>query len=226
MAGREQSSGDAAQAFEDLCAEVSVLRRSVEKLPEAWEAHSAPDYTESLGQIVLGLANVDQRLRGIEAHPAIRSTPAQYQAAIAAVGKELTAQAVGRLDAASETFRREQQILAGVIGTVLTRRRQWQWTVMTVGPALLVGILVSPFVARLLPFGWNTRVAAAVMGADRWHAGGTMMEAEDPKAWKILADDVALTGDNQAAIGACRQAAQVAKKEQHCGIVVPAPMQR
>jgi hypothetical protein len=35
----EQASdgGDAAQAFEDLRAEVSVLRRAVEALPGAWE---------------------------------------------------------------------------------------------------------------------------------------------------------------------------------------------
>jgi hypothetical protein len=223
MRDRGESSGDAAQAFEDLRAEVSVLRRSVEQLPEAWEANQAPDYTESLGQIVLGLANVESRLQGIEAHPAIRATPAQYQAAIAGVGRDLLGQAVGRFDQASETFKREQQNLAGVIGTVRTRRKQWEWIAVTAGTALLGGLLVSPFAARLLPFGWDTQAAATIMRADRWHAGGAMMEAEDPNAWRTLANAVALTGVNQAAIDACREVAEKTKKEQHCAIVVPAP---
>jgi len=41
--GRHRDRG----AFEDLRAEVSVLRRSVELLPEEWEANRGPDYTSS-----------------------------------------------------------------------------------------------------------------------------------------------------------------------------------
>ena len=78
MRNDDESSGDAARAFEDLRAEVSVLRRSVELLPEEWEANQPPDYTESLGQITQGLSKVVGRLQVIEQHPALKSTPAQY----------------------------------------------------------------------------------------------------------------------------------------------------
>ena len=38
------SSGDPAQAFEDLRAEVSVLRKAIEVLPDVLERNRAPDY--------------------------------------------------------------------------------------------------------------------------------------------------------------------------------------
>ena len=52
---------------------------------------------------------------------ALKSTPAQYLAAILAAGRDLMSQAVGRLDQATDVFKREQRNLAGVIGMVRTR---------------------------------------------------------------------------------------------------------
>ena len=142
MRNDDESSGDAARAFEDLRAEVSVLRRSVELLPEEWEANQPPDYTESLGQITQGLSKVVSRLQAIEQHPALKSTPAQYQAAILAAGRDLMSQGVGRLDRASDAFEREQRNLAGVIGTVRGKRKQWEWLGITASAALTVGLVV------------------------------------------------------------------------------------
>ena len=68
MQENEEQTGDAARAFEDLRAEVSILRRAVEALPEEWEANQPPDYTESLGQITQGLSKVAGRLQVIEQH--------------------------------------------------------------------------------------------------------------------------------------------------------------
>jgi hypothetical protein len=147
MRNDDESSGDAARAFDDLRAEVSVLRRSVELLPEEWEANQPPDYTESLGQITQGLSKVVARLQVIEQHPALKSTPAQYQAAILAAGRDLMSQGVGRLDRASDALEREQRNLAGVIGTVRGKRQQWEWLAITAAAALSVGLLLSPFAA-------------------------------------------------------------------------------
>jgi hypothetical protein len=85
----------------------------------------------------------------------------------------------------------------------------------------LCRLLISPMLARVLPFGWDGHVAAFIMRADRWNAGGALMEAQDPQAWRTLSDAVKLTGENQAALAACREAAVKAKKEQRCGVVVP-----
>ena len=52
------------------------------------------------------------------------------------------------------------------------------------------------------------------------------MQAEDPKAWRILTNSVTLTGENKAAIVAYREAAEKTKKEQNCVIVVSALTER
>jgi hypothetical protein len=61
------------------------------------------------------------------------------------------------------------------------------------------------------------------MQADRWQAGGALMEAASPNAWRDLEFAAALLTPNKAALTACRDSAAKAKKEQHCSIVVPAP---
>jgi hypothetical protein len=61
------------------------------------------------------------------------------------------------------------------------------------------------------------------MAAERWEAGAALMRAQNPEAWKVLMAAEKLTADNAAVVGACRDAAAKAKKEQHCSIVVPAP---
>lgn len=223
MHENEEPTGDAARAFEDLRAEVSVLRRAVEALPEEWEANQPPDYTESLGEITQGLAEVVGRLALIEQHPALSATPAQHQAAIIAAGQDLMSRAAGRIDQAADAFKREQQNLAGVIGMVRGRRMQREWLVITAAAALMVGLLLSPFAARLLPFGWDAGVAATILHADRWSAGQALMKSTNPTGWATLAAEINLAEANHDALSACREAAARTKKEQHCVIVVPAP---
>jgi ElaB/YqjD/DUF883 family membrane-anchored ribosome-binding protein len=218
----DEPTGDAARAFEDLRAEVSVLRRAVESLSEEWEANQPPDYTESLGQITQGLSKVVGRLQSIEQHPALNATPAQYQAAILAAGRDLMSQAAGRIDQATDVFKREQQNLASVIGTVRVQRKQWEWLTITAASALLVGLLLSPFAARLLPFGWDAGVAATILHADRWSAGQALMKSTNPTGWATLNAEMNLAEANHDALTACREAAVRTKKEQRCTIVVPA----
>ena len=223
MQENEEPTGDAARAFEDLRAEVSVLRRAIEALPEEWEANQPPDYTESLGEITQGLAEMVGRLALIEQHPALNATPAQHQAAIIAAGQDLMSRAAGRIDQAVDTFKREQQNLAGVIGMVRGRRMQREWLVITAAAALMVGLLLSPFAARLLPFGWDAGVAATILHADRWSAGQALMKSTNPTGWATLAAEINLAEANHDALSACRDAAARTKKEQRCTIVVPAP---
>jgi hypothetical protein len=222
MRNDDEQPGDAARAFEDLRAEVSVLRRAVESLPEEWAANQAPDYTESLGHITQGLSGVVGRLTVIEQHPALKSTPAQYQAAILAAGRDLMSQGVGRLDRASDALEREQQNLTRVIGTVRGKRQQWEWLAITAAAALVIGLVVSPFAARLLPFGWDAAVAATILHADRWNAGQALMKSSNPAGWATLAAEINVAEANHDALTACRDAAQRTKKEQHCPILVPA----
>jgi hypothetical protein len=214
---------DAAQAFEDLRAEVSVLRRAVESLPDEWEAHQPPDYTVSLGAIAKGLAGVSGRLDGIERHPALRMTPEQHQHAIAQAGNGLMREAVANLHHATTAAERERGELVGLIGSARAQDKQLKWLLWTGGIALLFGLLVSPVFARLLPFGLDGRVAAFILQADRWEAGAGLMQAGNPEAWRGMMDEHNLLQLNQEALAVCRDAAAKAKKEQHCTVVVPAP---
>jgi hypothetical protein len=223
MQNEDEQPGDAAQAFEALRAEVSVLRRALEALSEQWEANQPPDYTESLGEITHGLLTVVDRLTVIERHPALRATPAQHQAAIAAAGQDLMSRAAGRIDAAAEAFKREQYNLASVIGTMHGQRKQREWLAITAAAALAVGLVLSPFAARLLPFGWDAGVAATILHTDRWSAGQALMRSADQGGWATLAAEVSLVEPNHAALTACREAAARTKKEQHCAITVPVP---
>ena len=213
---------DPAQAFEDLRAEVSVLRQAVEALPGAWEDSRLPDYTPSLGTIANGLAAVDGRLAGIEKHPALRLTPEQHQQAVAQAGNVLMREAVQKLDRAAQDAERERHQLAGLIGTVRKQDEQRNWLLYAASGALVVGLLVSPFVAGALPFGGDSAVAAVIMNANRWNAGIALMQAGSPDGWRGLADASNLVRVNQEALAACREAAAKAKKEQRCRITVPA----
>jgi hypothetical protein len=213
---------DPAQAFEDLRAEVSALRRALEALPGAWEESRPPDYTPSLGTITKGLAAVDSRLAGIEKHPALRLTPEQHQQAVAQAGNVLMREAAQKLDRAAQDAERERHQLAGLVGTVRKQDRQVRALCWTGGIALAVGLLVSPFVAGVLPFGGDSAVAAVIMNADRWNAGIALMQAGSPDGWRGLADASDLVRVNQEALAACRDATVKAKKEQRCTITVPA----
>jgi hypothetical protein len=213
---------DPAQAFEDLRAEVSVLRRAIEALPGAWEESRPPDYTPSLGTIAQGMATVESRLAGIEKHPALRLTPEQHQQAVAQAGNVLMREAAQKLDRAAQDAERERHQLAGLIGTVRKQDEQRNWLLWTASGALVVGLLVSPFVAGVLPFGGDSAVAAVIMQADRWNAGIALMQAGSPDGWRGLAAASDLVRVNQEALAACREAAARAKKEQRCTITVPA----
>jgi hypothetical protein len=220
---RSSEAVDAAQAFEDLRSEVSVLRRAVEALPGEWEANQPPDYTPTLGSIAKGLNTVVERLQSIEGHPALRMTPDQHRQAIAQAGSTLMQQAASSLYAARQDVEQERAHIAALIGSARTQDKQLKWLLWTGIVALLCGLLASPAFARLLPFGWNESVAVSILGTDRWNAGQQLMKSSNPTGWVTLATEMNLAETNHDALRACRVAAAQTKKEQRCTIIVPAP---
>jgi len=160
-------------------------------------------------------------MAAIEEHPGIRLTPAQYTQAMAAAGEGLMQKSVRELDSAKAAAVAERRELAAMIGTLRGQSKQWQWLDWTAAAAFLLGLLISPNLARVLPFGGDGHLAAFIIRADRWNAGGALMEAQDPQACRSLSGALKLTGDNQVVLAACREAAAKTKKVQHCGIIVP-----
>jgi hypothetical protein len=125
------------------------------------------------------------------------------------------------LDSAKAAAVAERRELAAMIGTMRGQWKQWEWLACG-GAAFLLGLLISPVFARVLPFGWDGRVAAFILQADRWNAGTKLMQAHHPEAWHDLESAAVLLKPNIAALAACRDAAAKSKKEQHCSVIVPA----
>ena len=214
----EDQAGDPAQAFEDLRAEVSVLRRAIEGLPASMREHRPPDYSQDLAILGKGLDEIGQSLETVLASPALNLTPEQQGQGIARAGSALVRDAAQRLDRAAQEAERERSRLSGLIGQAWARDRQVRLLCWAGGVAFAAGLLLSPILASLAPFGLNTRVAALVMREDRWMAGGELMRAANPEAWNRFVADTRFVGDNREAIEACRAEAALTGKTQRCTV--------
>lgn len=219
----EDHAGDPAQAFEDLRAEVSVLRRAIEALPAAIRENRPPDYSADLGVLGKGLDEIGEQLETILKSPALSRTPEQHGAAIAHAGANLIRETAQRLDRAAQEAERERTRLSGIIGQAWAQDRQFKLLCWIGGAAFAVGLVLSPLVASVLPFGLNARVAALVMRADRWAAGEELMRAGNPAGWTRLDGDTQLISDNRETIDACRAAAARSGKTQHCTVTLAPP---
>jgi hypothetical protein len=224
MDDRDEDEGPTAaeRAFDALRAEVAGMRQAMQSLPEVIKKSRPADTTETLGAIAKKLEIVGNFMATIEQHPAIRMTPAQYHQAIAAAGEGLLHKSVRELDSAKVAAVEERRELAAMIGTMRGQQKQFEQLFWTGLAAVLLGLLISPLFARLLPFGLDGRMAAFILHADRWNAGAVLMEAGSPEGWRHLKSAAELLQPNEAALATCWEAAVKAKKEQRCTVVVPA----
>jgi hypothetical protein len=212
-----QGTTDPAQAFEDLRAEVSVLRRAVEALPGAWEQNRPPDYSPDLGEIAKQVTSFTDQLDAFQNHPALRMTPDQHREAVARAGSNLVRDAVQRLDQAANGISYEGRQLADLIGTARRQEEQRNWLIWTGLGAFVVGLVLAPPLFAALPFGLNDRIGAFIVGGgDRWHAGIELMQAQSPEGWNNLAQASAW-------VQPCRDKAAATNTSQRCVIEVPGP---
>ncbi|MBS1038801.1 DUF6118 family protein [Gluconobacter cerinus] len=214
----------AARAFEDLCAEMTVLRRSVEALPQAWRDNRPPDYTEDLARIVKTMNAVGARMEAIETNPTLKMTPQAYGQGIRQAGLSASQEMQAAFQRAMNEVREERQALASIIGQSRHQERQ-SWWLLGVGLLfLVVGFGVSPVLASLLPSSVGTRVASFIVGeADRWHSGSMMMALDNPEGWQQVLQASQLVAANRDRIVACQKAASGQEKTQKsCIITVPA----
>ncbi|HJR56593.1 MAG TPA: DUF6118 family protein [Rhizomicrobium sp.] len=219
----DQQAADPAQAFEDLRAEVSVLRKAIEALPDALDRNRAPDYSADFGVIGQGMDAIGASLENLQKHPALKMTAQQHGAAIANAGSGLIREAVQKFDHAAQDAERERSRLASTIGTIQTKDQQRLRLLFVAALALALGFIAFPFVMRATPFGLNSATAAVIMNASRWDAGMALMRSGNPDGWAQLTADANLVSSNRDKITDCRTAATKAKKEQRCTITVPVP---
>jgi hypothetical protein len=213
--------GDATRAFDALRAEVLTVHVAIAELTKSVNDIRPIDYTPSLGKIAKGLAQVIERLERIEQHPALLLTPAQHQLTLAAGARFVMREPLAGLQEERRSSERHTKELAAVVGAARRKEQQLKWVLVTAAAALGVGLFLSPFFARLLPFGLDGRVAAAIMGNDRWNAGLALLQAQSPQGLHDLEIAAQILRANRAALDDCSAAAAKTHEEQHCVIVTP-----
>jgi len=211
MPGREPDEGeaDAAQAFEGLRAEVAALRQGIELVyrqgQQAATAPAAPvpaavDYSPTLGAIAKELKAVETRLKAIEGKPALELTPAAFEKDIWQAGLKASEQSVTVMRAVKSAFEDASKEFEGVLAGARARREQESW----VGTAALLGVMAGValwFLAvALLPWGLGHRMAASLVGGDRWEAGSVLMNEANPAAWEKVVRLNKACGDNPVAL--------------------------
>lgn len=230
----ENDGGDeAARAFDDLRAEVTLLRRAIERLTaERAEDTSAPDYSETLGVISQNLSATAQRVDALVESPALALTPAELNRQIVEVGtagrsEDRRAIAAARQVIEDVATKLGRQLESHVMADE-QRRRLWRarWQIGLAG--LVAGmvswaILAGPF-ARSLPASWllPERMAARSLRLPMWEGGKRMMQAGDTRAYAGVVAGNRLVTANRETLAACDRQAAKTGKTVRCAIEVGA----
>ena len=118
--GSEAPVDPAAVAFEALRREVALMNVALAGL--AAERASAPDYSETLGEIAQGVRVAVGRIGKLTASPAFAATPAEIAQQITAAGDEARRQDRAALHQAQEMLQRAAGDLRGWVNTARLER--------------------------------------------------------------------------------------------------------
>jgi hypothetical protein len=225
---REDQLDDATRAFEDLRAEVVVLRRAVEALGPALKENRAPDYSLTLGQIAKAQATVCEHLASMEGHPALQLTPEAFRARVERAVTEASRQVLRDAEGAARAISWANQEAQAMIGSARTREAQNRRLLQAVAIGIAAGLILFPLlgfpIARNLPFGsLPDTLATAVLGEDGWDAGARLMQRADPAQWKIINESLLRSEAAGDELKTCYEAAKKMGKEQRCNALVKLP---
>src|SRR4051794_16686629 len=134
VAEPEAAAGDAAaQAFERLGAEVTILRRAIESLAAAVVEEARPvDPTPTLEAMAARLERVEARLRSVEEQPALRQTAEKQRAGVEGVVEASLRAPIQALEATTR----------GLAGLVQSAREQFAGVLWWQVGAAALGVLL------------------------------------------------------------------------------------
>ena len=220
---------EAAQAFEGLRAEVSLLRRAVERLAaERADDGHAPDYSETLGVIAANITATAQRVDALVKSPALALTPEEIGRQIAAAGSAGRAEDRRVIAAARQTIEEVATKLGRQLESHVMadeqRRRLWQVRLAGVAAGMMLWAILAGLIARVLPASWllPERMAARTLRMPMWEGGQRLMKAGDPQAFAGVLAGNRLATVNRDALKACSRQAAKAGKAVSCVIEVGA----
>lgn len=218
--GSEAPGDPAAVAFEALRREVALLNVALAGL--AAERRSAPDYSETLGEIAQGVGVTVARVSKLASSAALALTPAEMAQQIMTAGEEARRQDRAALHQAQEMLQRTAGDLRGWIDTARLASVQ-NWRLLQAALAGVIGgvILGASFpaiVAQAAPeqWAWPEKRAARVLHRDMWSAGERMLATADPQRWREIQAARRIVGQNRDVLARCVRATQKAKARTRC----------
>ena len=171
----DESTGETALAFEDLRAEISLLRRAVEGLTAARER--MPDYTPTLGSMMAQLKTTQEALQRIEHSPAVALTPIELTKEIVQAAANARADDARKLDEARDAIARSIGKVDGIVergqsveGQSRLLRRSCAATALA---TILFWSILPGAIARSLPASWHVPewMAARIVGSEYVNSG-------------------------------------------------------
>ncbi len=174
---------DAADAFERVRSELSLLHSAIEGLTAARE--KTPDYSATLGNMAQTLRSLDTRLQTIEQSRALSLSPVKLAEEINAAAGAARAQDQKMLAEARDALNRSLGWINGMInrGQSVARRREREFIIGVGGfvAGILLWSILPGAVVRSLPESWNAPewMAAGMMGVDQAEAGQHLIDAAD-----------------------------------------------
>jgi len=220
---------EAAQAFEDLRAEMTLVRRAVERLTaERTELPDGPDYSETLGVISHNLSAIGQWVDALVKSPALALTPEKLNRQIVEAGVAGRSEDRRVIAAARQTIEEiatklGRQLESHLMAGEQKRRERRIGLIALVAGAVLWAVLAGPIV-RAMPASWfwPEWMAARTLRMPMWEGGQRLMKAGNAEALAGVLTANRLMAANQEALDACHKQATKAKKAVRCAIQVEA----
>jgi hypothetical protein len=179
-------------AFNQLRAEVSLLRRATERLTD--ERDNVIDYTPTLGAIQKHIAEFVAWAKKINAQPGMQLTPEEISREIDQSAVYLRQCDHDKLDEARKHFGYRMQELRELIRQPQQAEQQDQELKYNRIAFLIAGMIVWSIVpgaiARSLPVSWGVPewIAARMLGLSEWDAGQRLMMTANPQQWQAIVD--------------------------------------
>ncbi|MDY7526288.1 DUF6118 family protein [Sphingomonas sp. 10B4] len=181
---------EAARAFESLRAEVSLMRRAVERLAaERAESSHAPDYSETLGVISQNLSATAQRVDALVKSPALSLTPEETSRQIGAASFDARREdhrlfLVAKQGIDEVATRLRHQLESHVMAAE-QRRRLWQVGLACLAVGMSLWAILAGPIALAMPESWHwpERMAARTLAMPMWEGGQRLMRAASPESF-------------------------------------------
>ena len=218
---------EAARAFESLRAEVSLMRRAVERLTaERAEDGQAPDYSETLGVISQNISATAQRVDALVKSPALSLTPEETSRQIGAASFDARREDhrlfVAARQGLDEVAARLGRQLHSHTEAGEQRRRLWRVGLAALVAGMVLWAILAGSIARMMPASWllPERMAARSLRMPMWEGGQRLMRAGDAQAFAGMLAGNRLATANRETLAACRKQAARAGKAVRCTIEV------